>query len=284
MEYRRSKCASESGWLTAPQLHVGVGDLVAHHELVLGRTPGELAGADHERTAAGEGPFPALDRMLQQLRGAQVPVRDVEIAESLLFETVAAGPDPRVRDLLVFGQHRISFPIRARARIVELSHEPACLGMCPRVRIVGTDAATPRSSNSRSNGLKYQTLTKSGVTVMFATLPQHLREYAILQVAVSNGSKAPYVIRPEDFTFVRLDGVGAARLPGARSWSACWSKGQRQRRDQAGHQLRELDLRQSAPEIHQRLRAAPPERPRHGVGEARRPRPRPARSPWCRPN
>src|ERR1039457_2969294 len=57
-----------------------------------------------------------------------------------------------------------------------------------------------------SNGLKYQTLTKSGVTIMFATLPQHLHDYAILQVAVSNGSKAPYVIRPEDFTFVRLDG------------------------------------------------------------------------------
>jgi hypothetical protein len=40
---------------------------------------------------------------------------------------------------------------------------------------------------------------------MFATLPQRLRDYAILQVAVSNGSKAPYIIRPEDFTYVRLD-------------------------------------------------------------------------------
>ena len=56
-----------------------------------------------------------------------------------------------------------------------------------------------------SNGLKYQTLTKSGVTIMFATLPQRLHDYAILQVAVSNGSQAPYVIRPEDFTYVRLD-------------------------------------------------------------------------------
>ena len=67
-----------------------------------------------------------------------------------------------------------------------------------------------------SNGLKYQTLTKSGVTIMFATLPQRLHDYAILQVAVSNGSKAPYVIRPEDFTHVRLDGsvlrASAARV------------------------------------------------------------------------
>jgi hypothetical protein len=66
-----------------------------------------------------------------------------------------------------------------------------------------------------SNGLKYQTLTRSGVTVMFAIMPQHLRDYAILQVAVSNGSKAPYVIRPEDFTFVRPDGV-VLRAAGAR--------------------------------------------------------------------
>ena len=57
-----------------------------------------------------------------------------------------------------------------------------------------------------TNGLKYQTLTKSGVTIMFATLPQRLHDYAILQVAVSNGSKAPYMIRPEDFTYERLDG------------------------------------------------------------------------------
>jgi hypothetical protein len=56
-----------------------------------------------------------------------------------------------------------------------------------------------------TNGLKYQTLTKSGVTIMFATLPQRLHDFAILQVAVSNGSQAPYMIRPEDFTYVRLD-------------------------------------------------------------------------------
>src|SRR5664279_5777022 len=67
-----------------------------------------------------------------------------------------------------------------------------------------------------TNGLKYQTLTKSGVTIMFATLPQRLHDYAILQVAVSNGSKTPYISRPEDFTYVRLDGsvlrASAARV------------------------------------------------------------------------
>ncbi len=57
-----------------------------------------------------------------------------------------------------------------------------------------------------SNGMKYQTLTKSGVTVMFAQLPNHVQEYVIIQVAVSNGSQGPYVIRPEDFSYVRADG------------------------------------------------------------------------------
>ena len=76
-----------------------------------------------------------------------------------------------------------------------------------------------------TNGLKYQTLTKSGVTIMFATLPQRLRDYAILQVAVSNGSKAPYIIRPEDFTYVRARRVGAARLPGPRRGRRAGARG-----------------------------------------------------------
>src|SRR5690242_810971 len=57
-----------------------------------------------------------------------------------------------------------------------------------------------------TNGLKYQTLTRSGVTVMWAQLQTQLHEYGIIQVAVSNGSPGPYVIRPEDFHFIRPDG------------------------------------------------------------------------------
>jgi hypothetical protein len=53
-----------------------------------------------------------------------------------------------------------------------------------------------------SRGLKYQTLTRNGVTIMFAPLANRVREYAIFQVAVSNGSTAPYIIRPENFYFV----------------------------------------------------------------------------------
>jgi hypothetical protein len=58
----------------------------------------------------------------------------------------------------------------------------------------------------QANGLTYQTLTRSGITVMFNHLPGALHQYAIVQVAVSNGSQGSYIIRPEDFTFERAGG------------------------------------------------------------------------------
>src|ERR1700730_19257477 len=56
-----------------------------------------------------------------------------------------------------------------------------------------------------SGGLKYQTLTRNSVTMMFAHLPARVHEFAIIQVAVSNGASAPVIIRPEDVTFERSD-------------------------------------------------------------------------------
>jgi hypothetical protein len=63
-----------------------------------------------------------------------------------------------------------------------------------------------------SGGLHYKTLTKGGVTIMFAGLPSHVRAYSVLQVAVSNGSPISWTIKPEDFRFYHQDGtsVGAA--------------------------------------------------------------------------
>jgi len=57
-----------------------------------------------------------------------------------------------------------------------------------------------------SNGLKFQTLTKNSVTVMFASIPSHIKGYTVLQVAVSNGSKYFCTVDPEDFIFRRDDG------------------------------------------------------------------------------
>ncbi len=57
-----------------------------------------------------------------------------------------------------------------------------------------------------SGGLKYQTLTKRGLTIMYAHLPTHVRQWAILQLAVSNGSSAECAILPENLEYRRKDG------------------------------------------------------------------------------
>jgi hypothetical protein len=64
-----------------------------------------------------------------------------------------------------------------------------------------------------SAGLKYLTQTKSGVTLMFAELPTIVREYTVMQVAVSNGSPSTRTIKPEDFRFQKADGTMLAATP-----------------------------------------------------------------------
>ena len=88
------------------------------------------------------------------------------------------------------------------------------LGVCGLALTLLYPRAHAQVIEYESNGLKYQTLTKSGVTIMFAVLPSHLHEYTTIQVAVSNGSEGPYVIRPEDFTYIR-DGNAAVRAASA---------------------------------------------------------------------
>jgi hypothetical protein len=56
-----------------------------------------------------------------------------------------------------------------------------------------------------NNGLKYQTLTKSGITIMYAHMPRALHDYAVIQVDIANGSAGPYALRPDDFDYVRPD-------------------------------------------------------------------------------
>lgn len=64
-----------------------------------------------------------------------------------------------------------------------------------------------------SNGLHFKTLTKNGVTIMFAPLGSHVKEYAILQVAVSNGSPIAWSVGPEDFRYYRSDGTMESGTP-----------------------------------------------------------------------
>jgi hypothetical protein len=64
-----------------------------------------------------------------------------------------------------------------------------------------------------SGGLRYQALTKSGLTIMVATLPSHIREWGILQVAISNGSSISWSIRPDDFAFTPAHGQPIRATP-----------------------------------------------------------------------
>lgn len=63
-----------------------------------------------------------------------------------------------------------------------------------------------------SGGLKYKALTHGGVTVMFAPIAARIHGYAIMQVAVSNGSPVSWAIKPEDFRFERADGSSVQAL------------------------------------------------------------------------
>lgn len=64
-----------------------------------------------------------------------------------------------------------------------------------------------------SNGLHYKTLTKSGITVMFAYLPSHVKDYSIMQVSVSNGSPVSWMVKPEDFSYRNADGTVSQASP-----------------------------------------------------------------------
>ena len=78
-----------------------------------------------------------------------------------------------------------------------------------------------------SSGLKYKALTHNGVTVMFAPMTMRVHDYAILQVAVSNGSPVSWAIRPEDFRFERADGSTVQASPARTVVETLMDKGNR---------------------------------------------------------
>jgi len=57
-----------------------------------------------------------------------------------------------------------------------------------------------------SHGLRFQSLTRSGVTVMFAEMPLQIRDYAVLQAAVFNGTGDLRIVQPIQFSFQFPDG------------------------------------------------------------------------------
>ena len=64
----------------------------------------------------------------------------------------------------------------------------------------------PTPLEFQSRGLDYEALTREGVTVMFSPLPPHIKDFNIIQIAVTNGSPVSWTVKPEDFAFIRADG------------------------------------------------------------------------------
>jgi hypothetical protein len=70
----------------------------------------------------------------------------------------------------------------------------------------GLLAAADQVIQFHSNGLNYQALTHDGLTLMYARIPLAVREFAVVQIALNNGSRDLRPVRPSDFYFEADDG------------------------------------------------------------------------------
>jgi len=77
-------------------------------------------------------------------------------------------------------------------------------------------AARAQVIRFESGGLEFQTLTRNGITIMFAFMPVEVQNFAIIQVAVSNGSSGVCEIHPRDFYFETLNGGIVRAVPASR--------------------------------------------------------------------
>jgi hypothetical protein len=56
------------------------------------------------------------------------------------------------------------------------------------------------------SGVKYQTLSRQGLTVIMTRMPNHVAGFALVQVSIENGSDRYWMIGPEDFAYVKPEG------------------------------------------------------------------------------
>ena len=76
-----------------------------------------------------------------------------------------------------------------------------CLLLLAALAVIFSAPAHAQAIEFESNGLRYLTLTRDGITLMLAELPMRVRDYAVVQVAISNGSPSNRSIKPDDFEF-----------------------------------------------------------------------------------
>jgi hypothetical protein len=56
-----------------------------------------------------------------------------------------------------------------------------------------------------ANGLKYQTLSRQGLTVIVTHMPNHVAGFGLYQISISNGSDRYWVVQPEDFSYIKQE-------------------------------------------------------------------------------
>ena len=66
------------------------------------------------------------------------------------------------------------------------------------------------------NGMKYQTLSRQGLTVIVTRMPNHVAGFGLVQVSISNGSDKYWTVDPEGFSYIRPDasatGISAGQV------------------------------------------------------------------------
>ena len=83
---------------------------------------------------------------------------------------------------------------------------PASRAWAAALALATAAAAQAQVIEFTSNGLKYQALTKSGLTIMYAEMPLQVRGYAVVQAAAANGGGATRIVQPASFVFEFPDG------------------------------------------------------------------------------
>ncbi len=68
-------------------------------------------------------------------------------------------------------------------------------------------AARAQVIEFEANGMSYQVLTREGLTLMCAPMPLKTSRYAVMHVAVSNGSRQPWHVDSSSFAFEYSDGT-----------------------------------------------------------------------------
>lgn len=92
------------------------------------------------------------------------------------------------------------------------------------IGIQGVPRLTAQVIEYESNGMKYQTLSHEGLTVIVTRMPDHVAGFGLFQVSVSNGSDRYWEVDPVEFAYARPD-VSLGAMPADKVVNALLDKG-----------------------------------------------------------